>query len=190
MDKHLFEINEKFKYKINITYPITKYGKINKIILKMIEDIKNEFIEISKRNAQLNIYYTLYITYDTYNYKDLTQYLFKISSQVGGAHPNNYIKTIRYEKDNIITIDDLIANDRNILNKLSKISRKILLSKEEFKEDNIISMALDGTRPTKGNFENFIFTEDGLLVLFDYYQVAPYYLGIQKILIPYELISK
>lgn len=29
MDKHLLEINEKFKYKINITHPITKYVNIN-----------------------------------------------------------------------------------------------------------------------------------------------------------------
>ncbi len=186
MNKHLIQINEVFKYKINITYPITKYIKINKIITEMISNILNEFISISKRNKQLNFYYTLYITYDTYMYKNLTQYIFKISEFTGGAHPNNYIKTFRFYKDNIINIDDLVNNDKNILSKLSENTRKIFLSKDMFKDNSLISMVLDGTRPNKSNFKNFIFTNNGLLILFDYYQVAPYYLGIQKVIIPYN----
>lgn len=42
MNKRLFKISKNFKYKINITYLVTKCLKINKIILKMINNIKNK----------------------------------------------------------------------------------------------------------------------------------------------------
>lgn len=149
MNKHFMQINETFKYKTNVIYPVTKHIKINEIIINMINDILNEFRDISKRNKQLKFYYTLYITYDTYTYKGLTQYAFKVSEFTGGAHPNNYIKTLRFFKDKIITIDNLIYNDKDILGKLSENTRKILLLKDEFKDNNMISMILDGTRPNK-----------------------------------------
>lgn len=187
VNKKVLEINEKFKYKININYPITKFNNVNKDIKVMLDSIIKNFIDSSKRNIMLNLYYTLYITYEEYKYKDIISYIFKVSEFTGGAHPNNYLKSIRFDYDgNIITIDTLISDDKNILIKLSNESRKILLSKDEFKSDNIINMVLDGTRPNKDNFENFALTNNGILVFFDYYQVGPYYYGVQKVLISYD----
>lgn len=190
MIKNLIEINETYKYKLKVSYPVTKFSNVNKDITNSINKILKEFINVSKRTIQTNMYYTLYITYKTYEYKETTSYIFSISEFTGGAHPNNYIESIRFDSDgNIITIDSFLKKDKDILSKLSELSRKALLSKEAFKDKNIASMALDGTRPSKENFENFAFTNDGLLIFFDYYQVAPYYYGIQKVLIPYDLLS-
>ena len=187
MNKKVLEINEKFKYKININYPITKFNNVNKDIKTMLDNIIKNFVDNSKRNIMLNLYYTLYITYEEYKYNNIISYIFKVSEFTGGAHPNNYLKSIRFDYDgNIITIDTLIFNDKNILIKLSNESRKILLSKDEFKSDDIINMVLDGTRPNKDNFENFALTNNGILVFFDYYQVGPYYYGVQKVLISYD----
>lgn len=187
VNKKVLEINEKFKYKININYPITKFNNVNKDIKTMLDNIIKNFVDNSKRNIMLNLYYTLYITYEEYKYNNIISYIFKVSEFTGGAHPNNYLKSIRFDYDgNIITIDTLIFNDKNILIKLSNESRKILLSKDEFKSDNIINMVLDGTRPNKDNFENFALTNNGILVFFDYYQVGPYYYGVQKVLISYD----
>lgn len=186
VNKKVLEINEKFKYKININYSITKFNNVNKDIKVMLDSIIKNFVDNSKRNIMLNLYYTLYITYEEYKYKDIISYIFKVSEFTGGAHPNNYLKSIRFDYDgNIITIDTLISDDKNILIKLSNESRKILLSKDEFKSDDII-MVLDGTRPNKDNFENFALTNNGILVFFDYYQVGPYYYGVQKVLISYD----
>lgn len=187
VNKKVLEINEKFKYKININYPITKFNNVNKDIKTMLDNIIKNFVDNSKRNIMLNLYYTLYITYEEYKYNNIISYIFKVSEFTGGAHPNNYLKSIRFDYDgNIITIDTLIFNDKNILIKLSNESRKILLSKDEFKSDDIINMVLDGTRPNKDNFENFALTNNGILVFFDYYQVGPYYYGVQKVLISYD----
>ncbi|MEE0700144.1 MAG: DUF3298 domain-containing protein [Bacilli bacterium] len=190
MIKHLIEINETYKYKLNVAYPLSSFNNVNKAILSMINKALKEFIQVSKRTTQTNMYYSLYITYKEYEYNGITSYIFKFSEFTGGAHPNNYLQSIRFDKDgNIITIDTLLGKDNDILNKLSAVTRKDLLSRKDFKDDNVMSMVLDGTRASKDNFKNFAFTNEGLLVFFDYYQVAPYYYGIQKVLISYNLLN-
>ena len=47
-------------------------------------------------------------------------------------------------------------------------------------------MILDGTLPKKENFSNFAFTDNGLLVFFNRYQIAPYSYGSFNIIIPYS----
>ena len=47
-------------------------------------------------------------------------------------------------------------------------------------------MILDGTLPKKENFSNFAFTDKGLLVFFNRYQIAPYSFGSFNITIPYS----
>ncbi len=191
MQKNYLEINEKYKYKIKINKPITEFKNVNNQIDKTISKIIREFIDSSKRRVQLNMYYTLYITYKSYKYNTFTTYVFSISEFTGGAHPNNYMKSIRFNnKGEIITIKNLIEQNSNILNTLSKISRKLLFEKLSSNDNDVnLQMILDGTKHVKENFENFIFSDEGLIILFDYYQVAPYYLGVQKVLIPYKNLN-
>lgn len=191
MQKNYLEINEKYKYKIKINKPITEFKNVNNQIDKTISKIIREFIDSSKRRVQLNMYYTLYITYKSYKYNTFTTYVFSISEFTGGAHPNNYMKSIRFNnKGEIITIKNLIEQNSNILNTLSKISRKILFEKLSSNDNDVnLQMILDGTKHVKENFENFIFSDEGLIILFDYYQVTPYYLGVQKVLIPYKKLN-
>lgn len=187
MNKNILKINEKFKYKININYPVENSKMTNKIIYKVISNIENKFINSSKRNAMLNIYYTLYVTYDKYRYDNITSYIFKVSEYTGGAHPNNYLVSLRIrDNGSVITINTILDKAPNILIKLSNFSREKLISENENNNDDTLLMIINGTRPNVKNFNNFAFTNDGLLVFFDYYQVAPYYYGVQKVLIPYN----
>ena len=187
VNKKVLEISEKFKYKININYPITKFNNVNKDIKNMIDNIIESFIDNSKRNIMLNLYYTLYITYKEYKYKNIISYIFKVREFTKEAHTNNYLKSFGFDcNGNIITIDTLISIDKNILIKLSNESRKILLSKSEFKSNSLINMILDKTRPNKNNFKNYALTKDGVLVFFDYFQLGSYYYDVQKVLISYD----
>ena len=183
---NIIDKNEKYKYKIDISYPLTKFDDINKEIFNMIYDIKNKFIKVSKRNIMTNIYFNLYITYEEYNCNDITSYIFKISSFTGGIHSNNYLRSIRFIGNKMITINTLISKDKNILDKLSSYSRRYFFSNNKFKTEEIINMMMYGTKNIRENYSNFAFTENGILVFFDYYQIAPYYYGIQKVLIPYN----
>ena len=47
-------------------------------------------------------------------------------------------------------------------------------------------MMIEGTSEKIENYSNFAITNNGILVFFDYYQVAPYYYGVQKVLILYN----
>ena len=48
---------------------------------------------------------------------------------------------------------------------------------------------LDGTTPNKKNFTKLIFSNKGLILYFERYQIAPYYLGEYNITIPYNNLN-
>ena len=69
------------------------------------------------------------------------------------------------------------------MNILSKISREKLIYNKNITDTK---MMYDGTYPSYDNFTNFVFTKDGLLFFFKWYQVAPYSSGKFEILISYN----
>ena len=182
------ENNNLHNYKINVDYPKTSYSKLNNLIKEKIDmyintfkgDIKNEYVD-------KNQYYTLNINYNSFIYEQYISYVFYIEYSTGGAHPNHNIWTITYDTklNQVITIDDLIKKDNNILNTLSNISRSELI-----KNKNIvnINMLMNGTKNIKENFSKFAFSNKGLIIFFDRYQVAPYSSGDFSITVPYNKI--
>ena len=48
------------------------------------------------------------------------------------------------------------------------------------------SMMINGTEPKKNNFNDFCFTDKGLIIFFNRYQVAPYSSGSFVITVPYN----
>ncbi len=183
-------INEEDKTKIKVYFPITDYGKLNKAIKYNISGYINEFNKYTKEKVD-NQYYTLYILYDEFKYDNIISYVFNIEMYTGGAHPNHYIKTINYDISNnqIIDIDYLIARNPDILNKLSVLSHDILLDKFKNSDTYDVDMIQEGTSVTESNFQNFIFTKEGLKIYFPHYQVAPYSYGVIDITIPYNAVK-
>lgn len=173
--------NNKENIDIKIKYPVYKYNKLNKIITKNI----NYYLK------NTNNYYFLYIDYKDYKYKEYISIVLYISYFTGGAHPTYEIITINYNTKNnkLITIDNLMNKDKNILNKLSIYTRKYFSSNNMFKEKNIYNMMLEGTKSIKDNYKYFNITSDGLVVYFNRYQIAPYYYGDYSITIPYNYLN-
>ncbi len=185
-------IDDEHKNKINIYFPITNYDLLDKEINNIIDTYIKEFKDaINEYKIQENLYYTLYINYDEYTYKNYISFVFNIEMFTGGAHPNHFITTINYDTLNneFINIDSLIDLNKNILNSLSKESRNILSSDKKFQINYNKDMMYEGTLPNKENFKNFVLTENGLKILFNYYQIAPYYYGETIINIKYEKLN-
>lgn len=176
---------------INIEYKLTKYPILNKEIEKTIDYHKRIFYNSIDNNTINNITYTLYITYKEYNYNNYISYIFYIETFLGGPHPNHQITTLNYNITNnkLININTLIQNNPAILNTLSNLSRDKLDKIEVFNDYNLKDMMIEGTKPTKNNFKNFIFTNNGLMIIFERYQIAPYYLGEYNITIPYNNLN-
>ncbi len=178
--------------KVRITYPKTGYTLLNQNLIEQLNMVVQEFISYQKILAKQNICYTLHIKDEQYSYKDYISYVFYISIDTGGAHPNNIILTINYDRRNneIITIDSMTKNNDHLLNDLCIESRKQLKSNKNIAQDQTsINMMLEGTKPEKNNFKNFIFGKDGLIVYFQQYQIAPYASGVFQTVIPYTILD-
>lgn len=188
-NENKIDISDEHQYKILVYYPETEYDVLNKEITKNIDDYINEFKnDIKGVDVQLNQFYTLNIFYNSYSYKNYISYVFHTDYYTGGAHPNHDIWTITYDKskNTIIDIDNLIKNNPDILNTLSSIIRKELLHNKNIVNTN---MMIEGTSPTIENFSNFAFSKDGLIIFFEYYQVAPYSSGEFQVKIPYDKLK-
>lgn len=175
--------------KIDIKYPTYNNKKLNKKIDKVISSYTNT-IEDYPKYTNDNLY-TLFIEYKEYKYKNYISIVFNIEYYLGGAHPNHNIETIIYNtKDhNFITINNLISDNKNIISNLSKISRRELEKNKIFQDKTLKAMMLDGTTPNKKNFTKLIFSNKGLILYFERYQIAPYYLGEYNITIPYNNLN-
>lgn len=174
--------------KININYPRTKYSVLNNYIKEKTENIIDEFMEYAKEPTQENISYSLYIEYETYEYKNYISYVFFISMYTGGAHPDNSVLSINYntQYNKIIKILNIYDN----LNNLSKISRDLLRKNNQINSSSDqLNMILEGTEPDEYNFRNFAITENGIILFFEPYQVAPYVFGTIRITIPYNQLT-
>ena len=180
------------KNEIRMTYPRTEYLILNQEIKKYVDSLLNAFMENGKTTVQPNFTYTLDMYYEKYLYQDYLSYVFFTSLYTGGAHPNNTIHAITYdkEKNQIITISDLAHDNCKLLEVLSEESRTILkkypsFQTPYFQED----MLMEGTKPKLENFRNFAFSKEGLILFFEQYQVPPYSDGSFRVVIPYSKLD-
>ncbi len=110
----------------------------------------------------------------------------------GSAHPNNETRILNYdiETRRILDTGDLFASSSEALPFLSAFTRRALrerftdLSEQEF-EDTVMA----GVAPLRENFHRVALTKNGLLVIFNPYQVAAYARGTQEIQIPLAALS-
>lgn len=180
-------------YDIKVYYPETKFSKVNDEINKRTAKYINEFNEqvnlLSNNNPSIK--FNLEVTFDTYGYNEYVSYVFHVTSNIGGAHPNTHIFTINYneKEDTIITMDDLLKKNSNIIHIISEYTYKQLSQNKKIIEFKDESMLKNGTSEKKENFENFALSNDGLIIFFERYSIAPYYLGEFKVVIPYETLK-
>lgn len=172
---------------IRVNYPRTKYIKANQFIREKIEKIISNYLYITSISTDDKFVYSLDISYEDYSYNNIESFVFFVSTSTGGAHPNNTIFTVNYDSslDKIITIEDLIKKNGNILNILSRNSYMILSKNKNIVDQN---MLIDGLKPVVSNFSNIVFTPRGLKVYFPQYQLAPYAAGSFQVLINYQNI--
>lgn len=178
------------KNEVNLSYPRTKYENLNNNVLLKISPVLTEFMNYANDTVGLSFIYSLNISYLEYGYRDYISYVFFTSMDTGGAHPNNTIFTINYDITNnkIVLVDDIL-NTQEKINKVSSYSREVLLKNKNIQKDkNYLDIFMEGTKPINDNFKNFVFTENGIMIYFEQYKIAPYAAGSFKVLVPYNEI--
>ncbi len=189
--KEIKEVSD--TYEIKVYYPETKFSKVNDEVNSTIDKYINEFNENVKLSTsnESNIKYSMQVTFDVYSYEYYISYVFHVVTDLGGAHPFENTFTINYneKKNSIVSLDNLIEKNQDLLNILSDYTYNVLKNNKKIIELDDDSMLKSGTASKKDNFLNFAFSNEGIIIFFDRYNVAPYYLGEFKVVIPYEKIE-
>ncbi|KTD61376.1 RsiV family protein [Legionella spiritensis] len=112
--------------------------------------------------------------------------LFHVSSYSrGAAHPNNSVRTLNFIDGRFVALNDLFQSGSHYMTKIASYCRSVLQKKN-------ISDAqwLDnGTKGIPDNYKSWYFSQDGLTIVFDTYQVAAYVYGPQSVTVPRSLIA-
>ncbi|MDO8530476.1 MAG: DUF3298 and DUF4163 domain-containing protein [bacterium] len=107
-----------------------------------------------------------------------------------GAHGSSVYVFSNYNLVDGSTVGwkSVFKDDSPYINAISEYSKKELVKKLTTGEDSLSDEGwiTDGTKPTEENYNtNVGFTPDGLIILFQQYQVAAYAAGPQELAIPY-----
>ena len=80
-ENKISSIDDEHKNIVKIYFPITNYPKLDQKIEKEIEKYVKEFKDgITNYSIQRDIYYTLYINYDRYDYKNYISIVLNIET--------------------------------------------------------------------------------------------------------------
>jgi hypothetical protein len=108
----------------------------------------------------------------------------------GAAHPGHYVITLVWDADRrrALTTKDLFAAGSAWPEVLSEAAQPALAADlGEMADSDWIA---EGAGPDPANFTRWGLVEEGMLVFFDPYQVAPYAAGPQAVTIPYAALAK
>ncbi len=107
----------------------------------------------------------------------------------GAAHPTSHSWTLTWDFDagRPVTLDALFASGAPYLDTLSayvipELQRKL-------GEDADVAWVEEGAAPTPENYEAWAITPEGLRVLFGSYQVAPYVMGPQEVVVRWSALE-
>jgi hypothetical protein len=111
----------------------------------------------------------------------------------GAAHPDNFVTTMTYDlrNGNRIALGDLFDKDSDYLKIISDYSISALKKQMEVGDDeeDRIETINSGAAPTAQNYKNFLIAKEGLVIIFDTYQVGPGAAGIQRVAVPYSILE-
>ena len=108
----------------------------------------------------------------------------------GAAHPGHYVITLVWDADRrrALTTEDLFAPGSAWPEVVSEAVQPALWS--DLGEMADTDWIAEGAGPDPANFTRWGLVEEGMLVFFDPYQVAPYAAGPQAVTIPYAALAE
>lgn len=188
-------------YYCNSYYNLDVINNINNTIYSDVKNLKDKVkseskeykkeyyqIVLSESNKDYVKYqYELYIDYKlTYNKNNIISIPMNIYEFTGGAHGMTYLNSYNYN----------LINGKKL--KLSDIFKENIDYKKII--DNYIKYVIkknpdiyfQGNNGFKGIKEeqSFYIEDDGIVIYFDLYEIAPYYVGIPKFKIKYDEFIK
>lgn len=184
---------ETANYILDIKYPQGfKSPTINTAIKDFIASTQKSFMNDLSQDADtpadapgktsLNITYAI-----PYKTKNAVSVRFNVSIfHRGAAHPANTVVVENFVNGQEVQLADLFISGADYLKPIADLAKKKITEKN-ISDENWIN---DGTKPTPKNYSVWNFTNNGIAIIFNNYQVAAYVYGEQTVNIPLSLISK
>ncbi len=137
--------------------------------------------------------YTFDVTWQPYQGTHTASYVFQLTEDTGGAHPNTYYKTFTFDTASGVKlgVGDIFQPNSNYLQLLSTRARAdlpALINKvqEGAADADTINV---GTKPVADDFQNWYINGANLVLLFAPYQVGPYSIGTILDTVPLSTFS-
>ena len=177
---------------IDVKYPQGfSEAKVDGAIKQYIDETQKSFLnELSEDEdtpadapgkTGLNVGYTV-----LYDAKSALSVRFDVSIyHKGAAHPLNTVVIQNFYKDEKILLADLFMHNTNYLTVLAGYCKKAITGKK-ISDPKWID---EGTKATVENYSVWYFTNKGLGVLFNTYQVVAYVYGDQTVELPLSAVS-
>lgn len=181
-------------YEVDFKFPVTGKQKIDSEIKKNVNQIVSTFEEEAQSFLLTPLpdqrAYTLISSYEARLGSEYDTFVFLISIDFGGAHPNHFYKTLTFDKtENIVSLSDVFnkkVGNQDVLSRVSELVRQKI--SEKLGENTNQQMLVEGTKPELENFKNFYIEGENIIFLFEPYAVAPYAYSTQEAKISFEEI--
>lgn len=188
-------------YVIDVAYPVVgnlpqiARGKINSSIEKTADTFMRDFADnvilLAVSPAALDEESTLNVTYVVKQpVHGIVGVVFELEEYVrGAAHPNTRIVTKNYSitTGDEIALKDLFKEGAHYLSLVGGLATEQLNAL--FRQEGIGDWFREGARGTIENYDRFYLVNEGLVIVFDPYQVAPYARGTVTVTIPFADIA-
>lgn len=183
---------EKPSYLMDIKYPqgFTPF-EVDILIKEYITATQKSFLSELKEDEDtpadapgktaLNVTYSI-----LYNAKTALSLRFEVSIfHKGAAHPINTIVVHNFLKGKKVTLADLFIPGADYLKLIARYCKKSITQKHISDRKWI----QEGTKATLENYSVWYFTNKGIGIIFNTYQVAAYVYGAQAVEIPFTYLS-
>ena len=159
---------------------------VSQLVQKQEAGFKKSLLEVTPSPASPGSTFDLKYTLVSQSAHIVSLQLKMDQYMAGAAHPLQTSLSFSYDlaKGQEISLDQLFVPGANYLQAISDYC-KTTLSKTDL--GSVLFM--DGLSPTTDNYRNWNISDQGLVITFDEYQVAPYAAGPQRVTVPYQALK-
>lgn len=209
--RRITENSKKPKYEIDAEYPqLTGSGSpnyetfnqtIRSLVTKRVADFKADMasnaadpeleLPAESGGSDLHIGYNIELAKD-----DLISVMLVVGSySAGAAHPNSHSEVVNFDLKNgkLLKLSDLFQPGSKYLQTLAAYCISDLKKQAGAKgEDSMLDdeWIQRGAGPEAENYGSWTIGKQGLEIVFDAYQVAPYAAGPQHVFVPYSALKE
>jgi hypothetical protein len=182
-------------YEVDFKFPVTGEERIDSEISNIVNQLTSTFEDEAKsflpNPSGEDRDYTLIANYEAKLGDKYDTFVFLMSVDFGGAHPNHFYRTVTFDKNqSVISIEDLLKREfggTGVLDKISGLAQEKIANK--LGENVNTDMLEAGTKPSFDSFKNFYIDGESIVFLFEPYAVAPYAYSTQEAKISFSEIK-